>query len=451
VSAAGKADAADLSSATGFEWPAQPLTEVLVMLAKIKKQKNPAAGIPRATLVNLKRVLQLDARIGKRILRDEFADVIWVGEVELFDSLEFEISVWLASVYKLFVSPAQVHTVLIAHAFRNGFDPLKEYLTEVEWDGEARIETALTDFLSVEDTPLNRQLSRLFFIGAAARGLEPACKLDTVLNLVGLKGLGKSKSLAALCPNPRWFSDTQIDLNSKDRFQDIQGVWLHEFSELDSMSRAGMARVKGFVTSQWDRYRPSYGRNSVNRPRRTVFVGSTNERMFLSDDAGNRRFWPVVVGECRWRQLEDLRDQLWAEAVVAVRAGVEWYLSPEYAQQLTVVSEDFRPVDSWEERIVGWLRREPKPFRVTDMLLDILGKDARIARADENRAGKVLVRLGFESRSRTWNGEIRHRRWVWTGKGSAGPVDQAPWERVNVSDDERTRPRRPSPPLRTKA
>ena len=56
--------------------------------------------------------------------------------------------------------------------------------------------------------------------------------MDTTLILVGEQGVGKSSAMRALMPDVAWFSDTPIDLRSKDAYLAMQGVWVYEISEL---------------------------------------------------------------------------------------------------------------------------------------------------------------------------------------------------------------------------
>ena len=65
-----------------------------------------------------------------------------------------------------------------------------------------------------------------------------------------------------------------------------------------------------------------------------MFVGTTNDKEFLRDQTGNRRFWPVVAGTVApqlsvYQHLtSDEVDQIWAEAVEAWDAGETLFLDP---------------------------------------------------------------------------------------------------------------------------
>lgn len=105
-----------------------------------------------------------------------------------------------------------------------------------------------------------------------------------------------------------------------------RGVWGIEVFELDAMSRMEVSRIKAFITRTTDRFRPPYGSRIIESPRSCVFWGTTNSDGYLKDETGGRRFWPVKIGRINVEMLRDMRDQLWAEAVVLYHANVPWWI-----------------------------------------------------------------------------------------------------------------------------
>ncbi len=70
-----------------------------------------------------------------------------------------------------------------------------------------------------------------------------------------------------------------------------------------------------------DKARLAYGKLTTEQPRQCVFVGTTNDGHYLRDTTGNRRFWPVRVGQFDLAGLRRDRDQLWAEAATREARG----------------------------------------------------------------------------------------------------------------------------------
>lgn len=241
-------------------------------------------------------------------------------------------------------------------AKRQSYDPLHDYLIAMEWDGQERLSSWLSLYLSASVTDLNRAIGRKFLISAVARGLRPGCQADHVLSLEGLQGTGKSTLVRIL--GGEWTQENLPDMHSKDGMNALAGAWFVELSELAAMTRSEVEAVKSFISRTVDRYRPAYGRHTVEQPRRCVFVATTNETKYLRDTTGNRRFWPVECGQVDRDGFERDRDQLFAEAVSAFHAGEPWHLTePETIQQAEAAQAQRVEHDPWiadvAEYVVG--------------------------------------------------------------------------------------------------
>ncbi|MFR0872152.1 MAG: VapE domain-containing protein [Oscillospiraceae bacterium] len=76
--------------------------------------------------------------------------------------------------------------------------PVREYLEGLTWDGTPRADAIFIDYLGAEDTEYTRTVTRKALIGAVARVMQPGCKHDHILVLVGPQGCRKSTTLAKL-------------------------------------------------------------------------------------------------------------------------------------------------------------------------------------------------------------------------------------------------------------
>lgn len=250
---------------------------------------------------------------------------------------------------------------IAATASDQAYHPVRDYLNGLSWDGKARLDTLLIDYLGAADTAYTRAVTRKAFTAAVARVMTPGCKYDTMLVLVGGQGRHKSTLLARM--GGEWFSDSLRTFGDKDAMETIQGTWIDEVAEMQAMAKAEVDAVKMFLSKTNDYYRAAYGRYTADRPRQCVFFGTTNSKECLTDTTGSRRFWVVDIdqqGRCKnvFRDMAGERDQIWAEAVAYWRIGESLYLPPELEREARRIQEEHRARHPWEGIIADYLARE---------------------------------------------------------------------------------------------
>jgi len=238
---------------------------------------------------------------------------------------------YLEKYYKL-TGKEKIMDGMVNAAHEHTIHPVRDYLTGLVWDGTPRLDTLLVDYLGAEDTPYVRAVTRKTFTAAAARIFDPGCKFDFVLVLAGPQGRGKSTLVAKMSRG--WYTDSLAGIGTKEAYEGIQGYWLVELGELAATRKIEIEAVKNFISKQVDSYRAAYGHRVEDHARQCIFIGTTNSTGFLRDDTGNRRFWPVRLGDKApaktvWDDLtEPVIDQLWAEAVCRYRDGETLFLPP---------------------------------------------------------------------------------------------------------------------------
>lgn len=308
---------------------------------------------PKRTARNLCTILSSDPEIVDALRLNEHSNVVEYNGEPLSDTDVTELRLRIAALYDLEASAPTVQELAIWQAGHNSYHPVRDYLDGLKWDGTPRLDDFLVRLAGAPDTEITRTLTRRWAISAVARIMQPGCKVDTVLVLVGGQGLGKSTLFAAL--GGAWFKDTPIDLRSKDAYIALRGAWLYELAELAATRPRDAETVKAFLSAPVDHYRPPYGRNEVAQKRQCVFVGTTNEATFLNDPTGARRFWPIPVsGRIEPARVAAERDQLWAEAVQAYRAHERWWLELNEADALTEAQDEYQTCDPWGEVLRIW-------------------------------------------------------------------------------------------------
>lgn len=337
-------------------------------------------GNVRSTIDNVRLILDNDKYLRGKLALNRFeqrevalGDLPW-RKVEkkgsyLVDKDDAGLRHYLEKAYKL-TGIQKIKDAMDLTTEKNAFHPVREYLEALSWDGENRVDTLLIDYQGAKDCDYVRAVTRKALVAAVARIFVPGIKFDYVLTLVGKQGIGKSTLINKL--GKSWYTDSFSTIQGKEAFEQIQGVWLVEIGELAGFKKAEMDIVKHFISKQDDRYRVAYGKRVENFPRQCVFFGTTNNKDFLRDPTGNRRWWPVDTYDTEptkdiFTVLDNYEiDQIWAEAVVLFKAGETRYLSKEleaeaYANQLDHSEVDERvglinrfldaPLpEDWEER-----------------------------------------------------------------------------------------------------
>ncbi|MED4123066.1 virulence-associated E family protein [Halalkalibacterium halodurans] len=276
---------------------------------------------------------------------------------------------YLDSVYDL-SGQSKINDALIEVQNKNRFHPIQDYLNGLMWDGIERLDTLLIDYLGANDTEYVRAVTRKMFLAAVARVMQPGIKFDNVLVMVGPQGLGKSYIVKKL--GQKWHSDSISTVQGKEAYEQLQGSWLIELAELSATRKAEAEAVKHFISKQEDSYRVAYGRQTSVFPRQCVFFGTTNDYTFLKDKTGNRRFWPVVVGQNErvksiWRDMDQHEiDQIWAEAVEVWHAKESLFLGKELENVAKEIQEEHTEESEKFGLIQEYLNR-PLPDSWTEM------------------------------------------------------------------------------------
>jgi predicted P-loop ATPase len=355
------------------------------------------------TIDNILLILKHDPRLKGKIIFDVFAREIKIlrrvpwrsvgkGEEWYTDRDDAGMRHYLEKVYEI-TAVQKIRDALDMLLIEYRCHPVREYLGGLQWDGQARVEELLIDYMGAEDTPYVRAVTRKTLVGAVARIYDPGCKFDYVLTLVGGQGQGKSTLFNKLAG--KWFSDsfTGVNADNNKSFEQLQGVWIMEMAELAGVRKAEVEAIKHFITKQVDSYRPAYGHRLEHYPRQCILVASTNETMgFLRDDTGDRRFWPVTTRKQQplydiFTELTpDERDQIWAEAVTFYAAGEVLHLG-ELEIEANRIQEQHKVKDERIDVIAAYLEM-PLPENWNNMTIH--ERQIYIKDEEEFKSGTVI-------------------------------------------------------------
>jgi hypothetical protein len=322
------------------------------------------------------------------------------------------------------ISDREMRAGLLRASESHQFDAGQVWLEGLKWDGTSRVNTFASVYLGATDTPYTQAVSRYLWTALAGRILKPGCKADMAPVLVSDQGWQKSAAIAALVPDPEFFTELELDAGGDTLTRLIRGKLVCELAELSGIGRADIEWLKQFITRQHEEWVPKYMEHTHRYPRRCLFIGTSNRDDFLVDETGNRRWLPFRLDrKCDVEAIVRDREQLWAEgAEMFSEAGIRF----ADAEKLAVAEhEQFTYHDSWETTIETWLDtpvgadanattrpREREWITTADVLRHALHiEPARASKQTEMRVGRVLSGMGYRNERVSENGK-RFRAWV---------------------------------------
>jgi hypothetical protein len=281
------------------------------------------------------------------------------GEQEIDDALMMDIASWFGEIVRLpITSPRLLEQCVIASCKSRPRDLLQYWLNGIPaWDQVPRLNTWLCTITGIETRAYAQDVSRLLIVSMIARAMMPGCQYRYVVILQGRQDLGKSELIRALA-TPAWYVELSMALEAKEAHMMLQGSWVAELGELDSLSRTGKTRLKSFLTLREDSYIPKYSNFRQRTERRTIFIGTTNKETYFGDETGNTRFLPLTLGdEMDLKAFQAMRTQLFAEGLHYYHAHADdwWQLSSEGLKTAKEEREQRRITNVYEQPLHEWL------------------------------------------------------------------------------------------------
>jgi predicted P-loop ATPase len=361
--------------------------------------------------------------------------------------------VWLQANNFVKASITRVGHAIDMEADRNQFSAARKAIEDLPaWDGVQRMHRFWMDVCGAqawhegmrdeEVITKGRYLemtARCFFISIIARIMRPGCKADFSPVLEGPQGSRKSTLLRIIAlDRDDWFSDCMPrDLGNKDARSHLAGKLIVELAEMHQMKATQVDTLKGFLTVESDKFRPSYGRRDVTLKRQCVFVGTTNASNYFRDETGNRRFWPIACGDINLDLARQTMPQIYAEAYAEYQQGEQWWLPPD-VEELAEAEQDLRIADDpWEEGVREAVIQANSTARLNgeafffvtavDGLKKVEEARDRWDFAKQYRVALILKKLGGKNMRlpRRGNSQKRGFRFITTEKWLIDPAQQS--------------------------
>ena len=240
------------------------------------------------------------------------------------------------------------------------YNPVMEYMERAasNWDGRKRINQMLQVYLGAEDTDLVSKIAEMWLVGAVAKVYEPYAKFDYVLDLVGGQGVGKTSLLQKL--GGEWYTDAVTDFANKDNYDIMLKALIVNDDEMVASNRMSFAETKAFISKTSLRFRKPYMKRTEEFAKNFVLARTTNQKEYLKDKTGERRFLSVMADTSRQKkhpmEIEpETIEQIWGEAVTIYKAGADLMFDKETEERLEIYREKFMYRDEVELQVLEYL------------------------------------------------------------------------------------------------
>lgn len=269
-------------------------------------------------------------------------------------------------------------------ASRKSSSPPVRWIESIEWDGSKRIDGLLTNYLSAPHTKLSEGISRWFMLSAVYALTHPASPqpflpvlcgqwAGTILEILGGKFVGP---LGA--PGWEWIKDK----------------WLVAVE---------MGRLaKPVIDFMAQPYHKSY-------PKSCFFVGFSPKDIppAWQTNAMSNRVIVLNAKKVNEKELTEDVEQMWAEALAAVKAGETPTLSDGAKNQVSLLRKKKAASDEWYEAIVDWSHdrfMKGMTFSTDDILVKVLSI-SRPTWQDRDRVDSIMSAAGAEKMENgDWHG-----------------------------------------------
>lgn len=240
------------------------------------------------------------------------------------------------------------------------YNPVMEYMEKAaeNWDGRKRINQMLQVYLGAEDIDLVSKIAEMWLVGAVAKVYEPYAKFDYVLDLVGGQGVGKTSLLQKL--GGEWYTDAVTDFANKDNYDIMLKSLIVNDDEMVASNRMSFAETKAFISKTSLRFRKPYMKRTEEFAKNFVLARTTNQKEYLKDKTGERRFLSVMADTSRQKkhpmEIEpETVEQIWGEAVTIYKSGADLMFDKETEERLEIYREKFMYRDEVELQVLEYL------------------------------------------------------------------------------------------------
>lgn len=335
----------------------------------------------------------------------------WV-ENDIIDRLEDELRPLYSG-----VTSQRVAACISMTAYDNALNPILNKIKANPWDGEDRLRI-LYEMLGIADDDLSCTFLRKWlmqgYCGLYNKKSAPFA-LDLVLVLQGRQGLGKTRLLEKLALG--FFAEGEsLNPTNKDSVMIAASCFIYELGELGSTMKRDKDTIKAFISRPVDTIRVPFGRTLSKFTRHAILAGTVNEKEYLVDDTGSRRWLTISIADNIQIDMDDLQKfdavQLWAQIRYLVDLEISkgktyancWRLTAEEAARRDERNFEFSKPLFGEQEVRDVLAAYDAAFPKNSIVdswrtaTEFINANAELRGLSAIAVSKVFRKIGIETR-----------------------------------------------------
>jgi predicted P-loop ATPase len=302
-------------------------------------------------------------------------------------------------------TPSQLKDILTSD-FVPRYNPFTKFLEDLPpWDRKRDYIGELASTINTADQNLWANTFKKWLVA-----LVGSMKVDNIINhtvlvLVGRQGLGKSTWLYNLVPDPlkKYCYAGTIKMGDKDTLILLSEKMLIVLDELAYLNGRQVNELKEVITKHDVQLRRAYGRFNETMPRRASFAGSVNDKEFLSDTTGSRRFLTFEVSDIEYGNKVDL-TMVYSQALALFNSNeFQYWFDLNEITEIQKNNEQYRINSIEEEYLLMTFEPASKEQKhkcmTTTEILTFFNQmyGVPISNATKLRLGKALKANKFET------------------------------------------------------
>ncbi len=297
---------------------------------------------------------------------------------------------------------------LLMSDFTPRYNPFYAYLESLpKWDSETDYINKMADTVTTTNQEHWRKCFKKWVVAMVGSLKDENTVNQTAPILSGGQGLGKTTWIGNLVPPElkAYFYSGTINSGSKDSITQLSECILIDMDELENLGKKSIGDLKSQMTRKDIRIRRPYGKVAENLPRRASFIGSINQKEFLKDETGSRRFLCFEIKNIS-NDAEFKIDNLYAQALSLFDSGFQFWFDGLEIQEVQLSNQQFHALSIESELLIKHF--EPATadtathFLSATEIAHILNDREKMAvnNSTLQHLGKALAAKKFENLSR---------------------------------------------------